>query len=66
MRHWQALARQSGAPGAFDRMVAMVLLVPQALDEVAAALPDGFPRGIYASIRQGMLAQAEAFIDELE
>ncbi|MDB5893713.1 MAG: toxin HipA, partial [Rhodoferax sp.] len=65
-RHWLQLAKQSGVPGAFDRMVALVLLVPQALDEVAAALPDGFPPSVYEPIRRGMLAQAALFVDELE
>jgi len=64
-RHWEALARQSGVPGAFDQMVALVLQVPDALDRVAAQLPAGFPEPVFAAIRRGMLAQAEKFVDEL-
>jgi serine/threonine-protein kinase HipA len=64
-RHWEALARQSGVPGAFDQMVALVLQVPDALDRVAAQLPAGFPEPVYAAIRRGMLAQAGKFVDEL-
>jgi len=64
-RHWEVLARQSGVPGAFDQMVALVLQVPDALDRVAAQLPPGFPEPVFAAIRRGMLAQAEKFVDEL-
>jgi serine/threonine-protein kinase HipA len=64
-RHWQALAQQSGVPGAFDQMVALVLQVPDALERVATQLPAGFPEPVLTAIRRGMLAQAEKFIDEL-
>jgi len=64
-RHWEALARQSGAPGAFDQMVALVLQVPHALERVAEQLPPDFPKPVFAAIRRGMLAQAEKFMDEL-
>jgi serine/threonine-protein kinase HipA len=64
-RHWQALALQSGVPGAFDAMVAMVLLVPTVLDEMAAQLPDKFPVKVFKPIRTGMLAQAQKFLDNM-
>jgi len=64
-RHWQLLAQQSGVPDAFDHMVALVLLVPDALDQVAAQLPAGFPQRVFKPIRTGMLAQAQQFISEL-
>ncbi len=64
-RHFEALALQSGVPGAFDRMVGLVLQVPQALDEAQAALPAGFPQRVFHAIRRGMLAQAEKFVAEL-
>ncbi len=64
-RHWQLLAQQSGVPGAFDHMVALVLQVPDALARVAAQLPAGFPQRVFKPIRAGMLAQAEQFISEL-
>ncbi|MHB1200882.1 MAG: type II toxin-antitoxin system HipA family toxin [Polaromonas sp.] len=63
--HWLALARQSGVPGAFDQMVALVLQVPDALERVAAQLPQGFAQRVFKPIRSGMLAQAEKFIAEL-
>ena len=63
-RHWQALALQSGVPDAFDRMVALVLLVPDALEQVESQLPPNYPRAIFNTIRRGMLAQAERFIAE--
>lgn len=64
-RHWEALARQSGVPGAFDQMVALVLQVPDALERVAAQLPPDFPMPVFTAIREGMLAQAEKFVAEL-
>ncbi len=64
-RHWQVLARQSGVPDAFDHMVALVLLVPDALERVEAQLPAGFPQRVFKTIRTGMLAQARQFISEL-
>ncbi|OOG43018.1 type II toxin-antitoxin system HipA family toxin [Polaromonas sp. A23] len=64
-RHWQLLAQQCGVPGAFDHMVALVLQVPEALDQVEAQLPAGFPQRVFKTIRTGMLAQAEQFIAEL-
>ncbi len=64
-RHWQALALQSGVPDAFDHMVALVLMVPDALDRVRALLPPGFPPRVFSAIRAGMIAQAERFVAEL-
>lgn len=65
-RHWQALALQSGVPGALDHMVAQVLLVPQALDEARALLPAGFPMPVFDAISRGMRAQAERFMGGLD
>jgi serine/threonine-protein kinase HipA len=62
-RHFQALALQSGVPDAFDRMVGLVLQVPQALERAQAELPAGFPRHVFTAIRRGMLAQAGSFVD---
>ena len=64
-RHWQTLAQQSGVPEAFDHMVTLVLQVPDALERVAAELPQGFPQRVFKPIRAGMLAQAEQFMSEL-
>jgi serine/threonine-protein kinase HipA len=64
-RHWEALARQSGVPGAFDQMVALVLQVPDALERVGAQLPPDFPEPVFKAIRRGMLEQAEKFVAEL-
>ena len=64
-RHFEALARQSGVPDAFDRMVGLVLQVPDALERVQAELPAGFPKQVFAAIRRGMLAQAQRFVAEL-
>jgi serine/threonine-protein kinase HipA len=65
VRHWQALAAQTGVPDAFDRMVAMVLMAPEAMDRVGAELPAGFPKQIFSAIRRGVVAQAERFVAEL-
>ena len=65
-RHWQALAQQSGVPDALDQMVGLVLQVPEALQRMAAELPDRFPQRVFKPIRVGMLTQAEKFMDELE
>ena len=64
-RHWQTLAQQSGVPDAFDHMVALVLQVPDALERVAAELPNGCPKRVFKPIQAGMLAQAQKFINEL-
>jgi serine/threonine-protein kinase HipA len=65
-RHWQQLAAQSGVPDAFDRMVGLVLQVPDALERVADELPPHFPRPVFTAIRRGMLAQAEKFVAEMD
>ena len=64
-RHWQTLAQQSGVPGAFDQMLALVQRLPEALERAAALLPPGFPRRVFKPIRAGMLAQAEKFMADL-
>lgn len=64
-RHWQGLARQSGVPGAFDAMVALVQQVPEALARMAAKLPADFPPKVFEPIQAGMLAQAQKFMDAL-
>ena len=64
-RHFQALALQSGVPGAFDDMVGLALQVPYALERVAEQLPEGFPKKVFNPIRRGMLAQAQLFMDQL-
>ena len=64
-RHFEALALQSGVPDAFDRMVGLVLQVPDALERTQAELPAGFPPRVFNSIRRGMTAQAEKFVANL-
>ena len=65
MRHWQALAKQSGAPDALEHMEALVMQVPYALAQMADLLPQDFPRAVFNAIRRGMLAQTEKFAAEL-
>jgi serine/threonine-protein kinase HipA len=64
-RHWQALARLTGTPDAFEQMVGLVLQVPDALDRVAAVLPTGYPQRVFNAIQLGMTAQAQRFMDTL-
>jgi serine/threonine-protein kinase HipA len=45
-------------------MMALVLMVPDALERVEAQLPTTFPRVVFNAIRRGMLAQAERFVAE--
>ncbi|MBC7378200.1 MAG: type II toxin-antitoxin system HipA family toxin [Burkholderiaceae bacterium] len=64
-RHWLGLAEKSGVPDGFDQMVGMVLQVPDALERVGAMLPPGFPQRVFTSIRDGMVLQAERFVNGL-
>jgi serine/threonine-protein kinase HipA len=64
-RHWQALARLTGTPDAFEQMIGLVLQVPDALGRVAAVLPVGYPQRVFNAIRLGMTAQAQRFMDTL-
>jgi serine/threonine-protein kinase HipA len=65
VRHWQALARLTGAADAFEQMVGLVLQVPYALERVAEQLPPGYPQRVFKTIRAGMQAQAQRFMDNL-
>jgi serine/threonine-protein kinase HipA len=65
VRHWQALARLTGASDAFEQMVGLVLQVPYALERVAEQLPQGYPQRVFKTIRAGMTAQAQRFMDSL-
>ncbi len=65
VRHWQALAAQSGVPDAFAQMQALVARVPAGLDRVEAALPQDFSMRVWSTVRAGVLSQAERFHAEL-
>ena len=60
-RHWQTLARQSGAGDAFDAMVALVQNAPAALQQVERALPPGFPERLWKTVAAGVRAQCQRF-----
>lgn len=60
-RHWRALAAQSGVPGAFDAMHALVQRVPAALAEVESLLPADFPEQVWRPIEAGLRAQCRRF-----
>ena len=63
--HWQTLAAQTGVADAFDRMVALVMMAPDAIDRVEAMLPAHFPKAVFTAIRRGVQAQATRFVQEL-
>lgn len=60
-RHWQTLARQSGAGDAFDDMVALVQNAPAALQQVERALPPAFPERVWKPVAAGVRAQCRRF-----
>lgn len=63
---WRKLAERSGAPDAFDAMVAIVGSVEHALRAVQASLPADFPPDLWQSISGGMIQQRERFLRGLE
>ncbi|MGF2531750.1 type II toxin-antitoxin system HipA family toxin, partial [Ralstonia pseudosolanacearum] len=56
---------QSGVPDAFAGMQALVERVPAGLERVEAILPPDFSGRVWSSVRTGVLAQAERFLNEL-
>lgn len=60
-RHWQTLARQSGAGDAFDDMMALVQNAPAALQQVERALPPGFPERVWKTVAAGVRGQCGRF-----
>jgi serine/threonine-protein kinase HipA len=60
-RHWQELAERGGVPGLWNRMQEFVESAPAALERVQKLLPRTFPERVYATIRNGIRAQARRF-----
>jgi serine/threonine-protein kinase HipA len=64
-RHWKILADQSGLNGAFDAMIDLVERAPEAISQVASALPQHFPEVVLNSIVQGVNRQRVRFLGGL-
>ena len=65
VRHWQALAAQSGVPDAFAQMQAFVEHAPAGLDHVEAILPTDFSARVWDAVRAGVRSQVQRFHAEL-
>lgn len=63
IRHWRALALQTGAPDAFASLVALVEGADAALAAVGRELPGGFPERVWERIAAGVRAQRTRFLD---
>lgn len=65
VRHWRALAAQTGVQGAFERMVALVEDSDRALSALDTMLPDSFPEYVWTRISDGVRKQRDAFLSAL-
>jgi serine/threonine-protein kinase HipA len=65
IRHWRRLADASGAPHAFESMVALVERSEAALDVTERELPPGFPERVWTAIRAGVLRHRDQFLRAL-
>ena len=66
VRHWMDLARISGAPGAWEQMLAMVREVDNALERVKSKLPKDYPARIWDKVHAGMTRYAMQFLREAD
>jgi len=66
IRHWQALAQQSGVTDTFEAMVQLVIRLETALAQVEQELPANFPEPLWLSIKKGMLYQQKIFMQGLD
>lgn len=66
VRHWRALAQQSGVQDAFSVMVRFVEHVPAALALVEKELPAEFPEQVWTRIRNGVLQHRQRFMEGLK
>ena len=60
-RHWHQLARKNGGPAVWEAMQTLVQRVDEALREVEALLPAGFPEKTWMAVSTGMRAEAARF-----
>jgi len=64
-RHWERLARETAAPGAFDEMVRMVEGSDAALSRLELRLPAGFPVDVWERWVRGIREHRARFLDAL-
>lgn len=61
-RHWQALAKEAGVSGLWERMQAFVERAPTVFDSLEAQLPRAFPERLFEKIRAGVRSQVKRFV----
>ncbi len=66
VRHWMKLARDSGVPDAWARMIQLVRNVEPALARVQTLLPDNFPKSVWEPVHGGMRRYASEFSREID
>jgi serine/threonine-protein kinase HipA len=65
-QHWAALAARSGSPALWSHLIECAETLRASLEGVQALLPDAFPARLWLRIRAGMLAHAQAFLQEAQ
>ncbi|MFN0314922.1 MAG: type II toxin-antitoxin system HipA family toxin [Burkholderiales bacterium] len=63
-RHFRELARHSGVPTVWNKMIELIDNVPRSLAAVEKRLAPEFPQKLWQRISNGMLSQAGAFKNE--
>lgn len=66
VRHWMKLARDSGVPHAWDRMIELVRNVEPALARVQSQLPNDFPLSLWQPIQTGIRRHANRVFREVD
>jgi serine/threonine-protein kinase HipA len=59
--HWHALATQTGVPGMFQSMDALVDRAAASLHDMASSLPPDFPAALWHRIAAGVQSQCDKF-----
>ncbi|MGI9042731.1 MAG: type II toxin-antitoxin system HipA family toxin [Gemmatimonadaceae bacterium] len=65
VRHWEKLARETGAPETFREMVSIVEGSHEALDRLEKQLPSGFPEHVWDRVASGVRSHSERFLHVL-
>lgn len=65
-RHWEGLAKKSGIPEAFERMIAISYEIDTIFDAVRPRLPHHFPMKLWDAVYAGATAQAKLFLAGLQ
>jgi len=64
-RHFQELAKQTGAPEVWNRMQSLVESASAVLERMEKRLPQAFPDRVYDKIREGVRGQSRRFLGTL-